>query len=231
MPASDQSPKSFPLPRLQAYLLIGILIVYPALAIVLNKVNAPDPSKITSRIQQIYLPAILLQAILLSAIYYVLKRTGASLAEIGLGREDINWSNALSGVIFFVGAWTFILIAKAAIERSGYLAGKDFLYVLPQTPPERIFWLALSLGAALSEEICFRGFAISRLKIVSGSYWAGALLSSAAFSMGHLYQGLSGVALIFVYGLLFSGLFVARLSVFPCIVAHFLQDALVLFAL
>jgi membrane protease YdiL (CAAX protease family) len=47
--------------------------------------------------------------------------------------------------------------------------------------------------------------------------------------MGHLYQGVMGVIITFIYGMLFAGLYIARKSVFPCIVAHFLQDVLILF--
>jgi membrane protease YdiL (CAAX protease family) len=131
-------------------------------------------------------------------------------------------------VIFFIGAWALIIVIKGAVERGGYLPEKDFLYLLPSTITERIVWFFLSLGAALSEEITFRGFAISRLKTLTGSLWIGAVLSSAAFSIGHLYQGITGVFLTFIYGMLFAGLYIARRSVFPCIIAHFLQDAVIL---
>ena len=137
-------------------------------------------------------------------------------------------SNVYAGIIFFMGAALLIVVLKTAIERSGYLPENNIYYLLPITIPEKAIWFMLSLGAAFAEEITFRGYAISRLKIVTGTYWIGVVLSSAAFSLGHLYQGLAGVVLTFIYGLLFAGLFVARKSVFPCIVAHFMQDAMIL---
>jgi len=226
----ETSTKTSQLPRLQSYFLLAVLIGYPTLSIVMSLLGTTSPTKITSRIEQIYLPALFLQAFILVAIWLVLRRTGARYADIGLGKDDITWSNALSGVIFFAGAWAVILVLRAAIQKSGYIPEKDFLYILPHTPGEKMVWIFLSLGAAFSEEICFRGFVVSRLRIVTGSWWPAAVLSSAAFSMGHLYQGLAGLTLTFVYGLLFVGLYVARKSVFPCIVAHFLQDVLVLAA-
>ena len=218
------------LPRPQIALLLAALIGYPIVSILMNLLGKSDPAQITSKITQIYLPSLAIQLIILFAIIYTIYFTGSRLSDIGLARQDFNWSNTLSGLIFFAGAWGFILIIRGAIVGSGYIPEKDFLYLLPSTKPEKAVWLLLSIGAALSEELTFRGFVITRLKTLSNSYWLAAILSSAAFSLGHLYQGLTGVILTFVYGLLFTGLFIARGSVFPCIVAHFLQDALILLA-
>ncbi len=229
-PETGQQFSRPPLPPQQAYLLLAILLGYPLVSITMNMLRPFGQTEIESRIEQIYLPALFIQILMLSLVYAVLKRTGAGLKDIGLSRTDINWSNALSGLIFFVGAWGVILLVRGAIAKSGYLPEKDFLYVLPQTIAERSVWLMLSIGAAMSEEIVFRGYVISRVKAISGYFLLGAVLSSLAFSLGHLYQGLAGVAMTFVYGLLFAGLYAARGSIFPCIVAHFLQDALVLAA-
>jgi membrane protease YdiL (CAAX protease family) len=220
-----------PFPKAQAYLLLGILIGYPLLSIGLSMIGSTDPSRITAKISQVYLPSLMVQVILLSIVTIVLKQTDTPFADIGIGRGDFTWSNIISGIIFFIGAWSMIILVRLAIEKSGYFPEKDFMFLLPKTSGEKAFWLLLSIGAAFSEEITFRGFTISRLKLFTGNYWVGAIISSAAFGIGHLYQGMAGVVTTFIYGLLFAGLYIARRSVFPCIVAHFLQDALVLLAL
>jgi membrane protease YdiL (CAAX protease family) len=209
--------------------LLLVLFGYPALSLLLNRYNAIEPEKVVSKISQIYLPAMVVQLIMLLLVLAVIRRTEGNYAGIGLAKTDLSWSNALSGVIFFFGAWALIILIKGAVERSGYLPEKEFMYLLPSTITERIVWFFLSLGAALSEEVTFRGFAVSRLRIVTGGYLIAVVLSSAAFCLGHLYQGVAGVALTFVYGMLFAGLFVARRSVFPCIIAHFMQDVIILF--
>jgi membrane protease YdiL (CAAX protease family) len=172
-----------------------------------------------------------MQGVIFGAVWVVLRRSGEQFTGIGLGRKDINWSNTIAGLIFFVGAWSLMIIIKGSMARSGYLPEKEFLHLLPATATEGTIWILLSAGAALSEEIAFRGYVITRLRILSGSYWIGAILGSAAFSLGHLYQGFVGVLLTFIYGMLFSGLFIARKSVFPCIIAHFLQDSMILIAI
>lgn len=83
---------------------------------------------------------------------------------------------------------------------------------------------------AVTEEITFRGYLLSRItRLAGGRVWIAVFVSSAAFASGHLYQGLGGFALIFVYGLLFAGLVLYSRSLYPAIIAHFLQDVSVLF--
>jgi membrane protease YdiL (CAAX protease family) len=225
----NASPSSRPIPGAQYYLLLLILFGYPAISYLLNQYNPIEPEKVISKISQIYLPALITQLFMLLVVLTVARRSEKDYESLGLAKSDLTWSNALSGIIFFFGAWALIILIRGAVERSGYLPEKEFIFMLPVTITERIVWFFLSLGAALSEEITFRGFAVSRLKILTGGYFIAATLSSAAFSMGHLYQGVAGVFLTFIYGMLFAGLFVARRSVFPCIIAHFLQDAIILF--
>jgi uncharacterized protein len=215
------------LPRSQKILLAVLMIGYPALSILMNWLGSGADKQIVSKITQIYLPSMAIQLLLLFVIIYVVYFSGSKLAEIGLAREDVTWSNALSGLIFFVGAWIFIIIIRGAVVKSGYIPEKEYLYLLPSTIAQKSFWILLSLTAAFSEEMTFRGFIMTRFKILTNSYWPGVILSSAAFSLGHLYQGPAGVVLTFVYGMLFAGLFVARGSIFPCVVAHFLQDVLI----
>ena len=219
------------LPRSQKWLLVFLLLGYPALSILMNLFGGHDESQIISKITQIYLPSMAIQLLILFIILNVLYFSGSRLDDIGLSKNDITWSNALSGLIFFIGAWTLILIIRTAVVRSGYIPEKDYMYLLPTTIIQKGFWLLLSIVVAFSEEITFRGFIISRFKIITNSFWPGIILSSAAFSIGHLYQGLAGVLLTFIYGMLFAGLYVARGSIFPCIVAHFLQDVLIIIAI
>ncbi len=214
------------LPPAQAYLLLGILIGYPLLSAALNLVGSTDPKEIVSKIEQIYLPVMLIQMITLLLIILVLNKTNSRISEIGFEKSDVNKSNSISGLIFFLGAGISMAFLRNAIIHSGLLPDKDISHILPSTIPEGIVWLLISLGAAFSEEFCFRGYVITRIRILTGNEWVGAVLGAAAFSTGHMYQGAAGVALTFVYGLLFAGLFIVRRSVYPGILAHFLQDAI-----
>ncbi|MEE9553495.1 MAG: type II CAAX endopeptidase family protein [candidate division Zixibacteria bacterium] len=216
------------LPKIQLIFLLIVLLGYPALSIVMGTIGENDPAEITSKVAQVYLPTLFIQMILLVSLWYVLYRSRTRFSEIGFAREAINWSNVGSAIIFFIGAWGLMVLIKSSIIRSGYIPETDFLRLMPATAIEGGLWALLSAGAAFSEELIFRGFVITRLKRITGKFWIGAVLGSLAFSMGHLYQGMAGVLLTFIYGMLFAGLFAARRSVFPCVVAHFLQDIIVL---
>jgi membrane protease YdiL (CAAX protease family) len=221
----------FPLPPVQLVFLLLILLGYPALNMVMGILGHSDPAEMVSKIAEVYIPTLLVQAVLIIALVAVLRKSRGKFADIGFARGDITWSNVLSAVIFFMGAWGLMVLIKGSVERSGYLPQTDFYHLLPANSMEASLWVILSAGAAFSEELIFRGYVITRIRKLTGSFWLGAVLGSAAFSFGHLYQGMAGVLLTFIYGLLFSGLFIARKSVFPCVVAHFMQDVVVLGAL
>jgi len=222
-------PINFGLPVTQKIILLFLLVGYPLLSIIFNIISSGETVEIESRMNQVYIPTFAVHLLILGGVWMGIKKSGGNLADLGLGKKDISASNLLSGLIFFVGAFALMIIIKSSIARSGYLPEKDFAYVLPVTLDEKFFWVLLSVSAALFEEICFRGFIISRLKRLSGSYLIGALAGSLAFALGHLYQGTMGIIITFIYGMLFAGLYIARKSVFPCIVAHFLQDVIILF--
>lgn len=224
----DQNPPAPPLPKIQLVFLLIVLLGYPALSIVMGTIGNTDPAEVTSKVMQVYLPTLFIQMVLIASLWWVLYRSRTRFAEIGFARKDINWSNVISAIIFFVGAWGLMIVIKSSILRSGYIPETDFFRLMPATALEAFLWTFLSAGAAFSEEMIFRGFIITRLQRITGQFWIGAVLGSLAFSMGHLYQGLAGVLLTFIYGMLFAGLFAARRSVFPCVVAHFLQDIIVL---
>ena len=88
------------------------------------------------------------------------------------------------------------------------------------------WWLALSVTAAVCEEVAFRGYIITRIRglFPKGGWIPAVLLSTAAFAAGHGYQGAAGLILLFVYGLMFCGLYLYTGSLWPAIIAHFIQD-------
>ena len=88
------------------------------------------------------------------------------------------------------------------------------------------FLLAFGLVVivALAEETIFRGYLILRLKAITASPAAAALLSAAIFSLGHGYEGSAGVVTVGVMGVIFALIYIWRQSLVAPIVMHFLQD-------
>jgi membrane protease YdiL (CAAX protease family) len=100
-----------------------------------------------------------------------------------------------------------------------------------------LYWLTVALvSAALGEELQFRGFVWSRLERLAGGGRAGTIfaLSGQAllFSLGHIYQGLSGVIVTGGLGLVLGFVYLAaRRSLIACMILHGLIDSVSLTAL
>jgi membrane protease YdiL (CAAX protease family) len=224
---TDNKPSS--LSRPQQILLVIFLMFYPLAQWLLNYLSPPDSSLIQSRILELYLPSLLLQMLVFASIYLVLLRDNEPLTTLGLRLRDFNFANIGIGVGFLLVAVIILNVLSRALIYSGMSAQADISYLLPKTFLERNIWMILATSAGISEEICFRGFIITRLARLTGSVWPGAILSAIAFGVSHSYQGIGGIILIGTYGFMFSLLFLARGSLVPCIVAHALQDIIASF--
>jgi membrane protease YdiL (CAAX protease family) len=231
-----------PLPGTQRFMLGLIMLGYPLLSYLLNYLNPPSEAVIVSRIAQLYLPAIFFQFVIFFGIIWSLVwtirrdidisgRISESFAQLGIRRADLSFLNLAAGVIFLFLAIIILNIISNIVGYYGLFQAEDIRYLLPRTPLEKGFWIVLSLSAGITEEICFRGYVITRMARITGSVWPGAVLGAISFGIGHLYQGWGGAVMIMIYGFLFSLLFLARGSLIPCIIAHALQDMLAAFAM
>jgi membrane protease YdiL (CAAX protease family) len=99
------------------------------------------------------------------------------------------------------------------------------------TPETPVGW-ALLLGVVLPvvagvEELLFRGALIGAMSIGFGvSPWLLAVVSSAAFALGHGAQGKVGVAVTGALGFVLGAAFVYTGSFLVVVVAHYLVNAL-----
>jgi len=230
------------LPLAQQIVLAAIIFGYPLISILLYYANPPSERIIESLILQVYIPAILVQMIILLGILFVILKTplnqtnscwslSKSLASLGIKRDDFSLINIATGVIFLFVAIIILNLISNIINYYGLFQAEDISYLLPRSIVEKVFWIVLSVCAGITEEICFRGYVISRMSKLTGKLWPGVLLGSISFGLGHLYQGMAGVALISLYGIMFCLLFLARGSLVPCMIAHALQDIIAAFAL
>ena len=91
-------------------------------------------------------------------------------------------------------------------------------------PP--LLWLALIVGAPLSEEVFFRGFLFKGILHSRSGGGGAVLLTSLLWSVVHLQYNAFGVAVIFFTGLLFGYARWKTGSIFPGILMHALMNAL-----
>jgi len=96
--------------------------------------------------------------------------------------------------------------------------------IMPRSTTETLVYAGLACTAGLSEEFLYRGFvfiAFVRLIVNFGPPAAfAAILSSAWFSLAHLYQGRRGIITTFVVGRLFALVRIWTGSLIPAITAH-----------
>ena len=88
------------------------------------------------------------------------------------------------------------------------------------------FLLPVSWGsAAFGEELLLRGFVRSRLEWLTRSPVLAVIGQAAIFALAHLYQGITGVLMVFSLGLIFGAIFYrCGRNLWPLIAAHGLID-------
>jgi uncharacterized protein len=103
--------------------------------------------------------------------------------------------------------------------------------IMPRTPTETLVYTALACTAGISEEFLYRGFVFTTFVRMIVNYGPpnalAAILSSAWFSLAHLYQGRRGIITTFVVGMIFVSVRIWTGSLIPAISAHIGIDLVV----
>ena len=209
-----------------SYLLSAFLVVVWPLSIILcftPGLNRSDPTAV-NLITRYYLPTILFQMLVFIAVYLTVKKEDSLLSSAGF--NGFRYIYLAHSLIFIVISVVILIAASSLFTNSG---PADFMrsgIVTPGSYLEYSIWILLSAVVAIVEEFAYRGYLLTRLSGMFKSRTAAVLLATLAFALGHFYQGLGGVILIFVYGLMFAGLFLYTRSVWPCIIAHFIHNVI-----
>ena len=206
-------------------LLIFLLVGWPFLSyVVMQNAKAEIPQALISPAIQIYLPTMVIEWLIFLWIFLGLKRGGEDLKSIGW--KSLTFKNLLIGLAF-LGFANLVLSGLGSLFHISVT--KEVKYLLPKTALDKLFWVLMSLTAAVCEETGFRGYVLTKLNSFVKNWWMTALVSSLFFGLGHFYQGWGGTILTGIYGLLFCLLFIWRKSLIPGVFAHFLQDAVAMF--
>lgn len=147
--------------------------------------------------------------------------------DLGIAASDpwrIAWTSiVLTGILCVNQVFGLRRITKLPAEKRGSLFAITEK-IMPRTRPELLVYTALACTAGISEEFLYRGFvfmAFVRVVMNYGSpYASAAILSSAWFSVAHLYQGRRGLITTFVVGIIFVSLRIWTGSLLPAVIAH-----------
>lgn len=207
-----------------------LLIVYPVFSVAFA--GDPEDLKILQDDTMLMITlvgTIMIQWMMFLLLYVATYREQTFLRGLGLTSFraiDIAW------------AVTFLLVANLILTGLAWVLAQwgmpmpgEIQFLIPKDTTGRIVWVMVSATAGFCEEIAFRGYLMTRLRILgkTKSWLMPVVVSSLTFGILHAYQSLPGVIILTVYGAMFALLYIRTRSLWPCIIAHFFQDFTALF--
>lgn len=139
------------------------------------------------------------------------------------------WSFAPRDVVVAALALLLVVALGELSWRSRTVAERERLWVrriLPHTRSERRAWILVSAGAAVAEEVAYRGVFVALAAAATGSLPIGVILSAIAFAVVHAPQGLAGIGYVFVIALVHQAIVLVTGTLALAIVVHFAYDVL-----
>jgi membrane protease YdiL (CAAX protease family) len=219
---ADPPPESLASSRHLRRLLYIVLGIAVAMLVQARK-SAPiqaAPSRLP-----LYLALIAVELVLVWFVAIGIRARGHTLREL-LGRR---WRTAFDGA----GDLILALATAGFLRVSGPLLysllgpwASNTSFLLPETLPESIAWIAVSAAAGTCEELVFRGYLQRQLWSLTKNLPAALLLQAFIFSIGHIYQGWKPALVTAIYGLVFGLVAAWRRSIIPGAIAHAIVDVM-----
>ncbi len=164
---------------------------------------------------------------LMGAVVVILSWPGASRA----GFQTIAFSGFLR--------WTLLLTVLAVLGLGFFLLLEHWGWwpkesevvriLIPENTREKLWALfGLSPTAGICEEFLYRGFLLAEATGWFHSVFWGVVVSSVAFGLAHIYQGVNGIFRAALLGALLAYPVVRMGSLYPSMTAHFLIDGIAL---
>lgn len=210
--------------------LIFLLLIYPAQSLLAGEDFAKQLENINQGVLLVMLIAtIVVQWGIFLLLYLTAYRERTGLRGLGFVR--------IKGVDF-LWAIAFLLAANLILSALAWFLGQiglpmpgELVFLIPQDPLGKVVWVLVSFTAGFCEEAAFRGYLMTRLRLLGklNSWLIPVVVSSVAFGACHAYQGWPGFIVISVYGAMFALLFLRTKRIWPVIIAHSLQDFSALF--
>ncbi len=213
--------------------LLLLLVLYPGAQLL---GNGQDPMALLKSFDQTMILIVLIVTVIVQwgiflfnyvSLYF--EKTG--MAGVGVGRirtVDFAWT-----IAFLLASFAIISGLEWALGQAGIPVSGDVGLLIPKDPAGKVVWVVVAATAGFCEEVAFRGYVLTRLRLVGrfNSWTIPVIISSVMFGACHTYQGLPGFIVITIYGAMFSLLYIRTGTLWPCILAHFLWDFGALFFL
>lgn len=221
-------PEGFRLTPISYSVLLLLAVLWPLSSFVFFDAQAALLEDVAEPVSEVYLPTMAVQLGTLLLVLLAVRSESVKLADVGLHRFS-RWT-VVQAAIFVVAANLVLSVCQLTLFTQSPTSFNEITGMIPRTGSARLTWAILCMIVAFAEEMVFRGYLLTRIsRFAGGRVWVGVLVSTIAFAAGHLYQGVGGVTIIALYGFMFAGLYLYTDSLYPGIVAHFMQDITVLF--
>jgi membrane protease YdiL (CAAX protease family) len=154
------------------------------------------------------------------------KPLGEALGRLGLRRfgfQAIGWM-LLAMFLYYLAAGAF---AELVFEPEQEDIADELGTCSPDVIVVIIAVFLIAVVAPISEELFFRGFVFSGLRD-RFSFWPAALIGGLIFGAIHIPTGPTTVIPLTVLGMVFCWIYEKTGSVWPCVIAHMINNSLAL---
>jgi uncharacterized protein len=213
--------------------LLILLVLYPGAQLL---GTGEDPIKLLKSLDQTMVIIMLVVTVIIQWGIFLINYLSiyfekTNMRAVGVGKIrliDFAWT-----IAFLLAAVAVISGLEWGLGQIGIPVSGEVGMLIPKELPGKFLWVLVAWTAGFCEEVAFRGYVLTRLRLVGkfNSWLIPVIISSVAFGACHTYQGLSGFIVITIYGAMFSLLYIRTGSLWPCIFAHFLWDFGALFFL
>ncbi len=124
---------------------------------------------------------------------------------------------AIAGLVVVLGTYNLLVYL---LRPDLFMADVATFLPMLQVPIWPVTALAVGIGAPISEEILFRGFALAALTRWRGGFWTAALVANVAWTSFHLGYSVAGLLEVFIGGLYISWLLWRSGNLWLPIIAH-----------
>lgn len=168
---------------------------------------------------------ILRDSALVGLILFFLWRNHEPLARLGWNLKN-GWKDVALGIGLFFPMFFIAGLLDHALQAAGFSAPATPMpsFLEARGGAELVLAFFLVVLVAIAEETIFRGYLLLRFQGANLSQKWAVLLSAVIFSLGHGYEGTSGVVTVGTMGLVFAVIYLWRQSLVAPMVMHFLQD-------
>jgi membrane protease YdiL (CAAX protease family) len=220
-----------PITRTRAILEIvavfGLLFLVPALVRLFFTENLDHMPAFIDNLG-IYGRVLVMGSLVSLLIFLFLRLDREPIRAVGLHLKDLEgeiWTAFWSLVIIFSFNLAVMVMISIFLPDLATKLAKERTEVFKLFPTSSPLWLILITAfVGFYEELVFRGFLITRLKVVAGNIWVTLFISSLLFGIAHNYQDLLAMTQITVIAFIVGMMFVLRKSLISPILAHMAFD-------